>query len=126
MSALPALAVYSSDFSVDGDFDGKAITVRFKGNADLRARQTLETVLTTLHREAKRLLVRAVVIDFDKLEFMNSSCFKNFVAWINRVQEMEQRSRYSIKFISNPSLHWQKRSLTALQCFAVDLVEIDS
>ena len=65
------------------------------------------------------------MIDFERLEFMNSSCFKNFVAWINRVQEMEARSRYQIRFVSNPGLHWQKRSLSALQCFAVDLVQID-
>jgi hypothetical protein len=73
-----------------------------------------------------RLQVREVAIDLHQLEFMNSSCFKNVVSWLNRVQELPTTAQYYVRFLSNPALLWQRRSLHALQCFANELVRIES
>jgi len=127
MSAtVPSLAMAAGDFSVEGEWNGRTLSTRFRGNADLRARQALDNALTALHAEARRIGARDVAVDLSRLEFMNSSCFKSFVSWINRVQEMDAGARYQIRLLSNPALHWQKRSLHALQCFATDLVQIES
>jgi hypothetical protein len=55
---------------------------------------------------------------------MNSSSFKSFVSWITNIQELEADHQYKVKFLSNPSMHWQKRSLHSLRCFAVELITV--
>ncbi|MDB4957395.1 MAG: hypothetical protein JWO36_4964, partial [Myxococcales bacterium] len=64
--------------------------------------------------------------DLRELEFMNSSCFKAFVAWIAMIRDLETDKQYRMHLLSNPNLHWQRRSLAALTCFAVDLVTIET
>src|SRR5262249_33805309 len=100
--------------------------VRFSGNADMRSRDALDELLVKLHQEARKGSVTEVVIDFHELEFMNSSCFKSFVTWIGRVQDLPEAERYRIRFLSKPELLWQRRSLHALRCFAVDLITIET
>ncbi len=80
--------------------------------------------MTRTHAEAKRLSARKVVIDLRELEFMNSSCFKCFVSWISDVQDLPEGQLYKVEFLSNPQLHWQKRSLHSLRCFAVELITV--
>ncbi len=69
---------------------------------------------------------RRVVVDFRALELMSSSCFESFATWIGQVQETETApgERYPIAFHSKAQMHWQRRSLDALRCFALDLVTI--
>jgi len=43
-----------------------------------------------------------------------------------QVQELPADKQYRIHFVSNPSMHWQRRSLAALSCFAVNLVTIET
>jgi hypothetical protein len=118
--------VAAGDLSASARLEGQAIRLSLAGNADLRAVPALELLLPQLHSEAQRLRVSEVVVDLLRLEFMNSSCFKAFVTWLSRVQESEPARQYRIRFQSDPGRHWQKRSLTALSCFAVDLVHIES
>ncbi|AKV04211.1 hypothetical protein AKJ09_10874 [Labilithrix luteola] len=82
-------------------------------------------MLASLHEKAQALGVASVAIDLTQLEFMNSSCFKAFVSWIDRVQQMDAQKQYRIRFVSNPAILWQRRSLHALQCFAAELISID-
>ena len=125
MSALELPPVSADDFSASASLDGDTLTVRFSGNADMRTKSALDALLVKVHSEAQRLAVREVVIDFHKLEFMNSSCFKSFVTWISDVRDLDVQKQYKIRFLSKPELLWQRRSLHALRCFAVDLISID-
>jgi len=120
---LPAAS--QGDFSVEANLQERAIMARFTGNADLRAREALEKFLVGLHAEAQRVAAEKVVVDFHRLEFMNSSCFKSFVTWIGEVQDLNADKQYRIHFRSNPEMLWQRRSLHALRCFAVDLITIE-
>jgi len=106
--------------------DAGVVRVRFSGTADLEAKDDLEVFVKKLHREAVRLAATKVVVDFRELEFMNSSCFKIFVAWLAQVRDLEATQQYRIHLLSNPNLLWQRRSLAALSCFAVDLVAIET
>jgi hypothetical protein len=112
--------------SVEGGFGDGSIRIRFAGTADLEAKADLEAVVKKLHDEALRLSTTKVTVDFRDLEFMNSSCFKVFVAWLAQVRDLEPSRQYRIHLVSNPNLHWQRRSLAALSCFAVDLVAIET
>jgi anti-anti-sigma factor len=102
------------------------VTARFRGTADSEAKPALDHYVEALHEEARRVEATKVVIDFRELEFMNSSSFKVFVTWLAQVQELPANEQYRIHFLSNPSMHWQRRSLAALSCFAVNLVTIET
>jgi hypothetical protein len=41
------------------------------------------------------------------------------------VVKLEPPERYEVRFLSNPELQWQRRSLEALARFAPDVVSID-
>jgi anti-anti-sigma factor len=112
--------------SAEASGDAGVVRVRFSGTADLEAKDDLEVFVKKLHREAVKHTATKVVVDFRELEFMNSSCFKIFVAWLAQVRDLEATQQYRIHLLSNPNLLWQRRSLAALSCFAVDLVAIET
>jgi hypothetical protein len=112
--------------SAEASADAGVVRVRFSGTADLEAKDDLEVFVKKLHREAVRLSATKVIVDFRELEFMNSSCFKIFVAWLAQVRDLEATQQYRIHLLSNPNLLWQRRGLAALSCFAVDLVTIET
>ena len=112
--------------SAEASADAGVVRVRFSGTADLEAKDDLEVFVKKLHREAVRLSATKVIVDFRELEFMNSSCFKIFVSWLAQVRDLEATQQYRIHLLSNPNQLWQRRSLAALSCFAVDLVAIET
>ncbi len=111
---------------VDASFADHVLEARFVGTADLETRADLEAVVNALHAYSLKEETSTVVLDFRELEFMNSSSFKVFVAWLANVQELPPEKQYKIKLRSNPNLHWQRRSLAALSCFAAELVTIEA
>jgi hypothetical protein len=113
-------------FAASSSFDGRSLTVRLSGNADLGARSVLESLLPRVHFEALRVATEEVVIDFTALEFMNSSCFRSFVTWLSEVQDLPAERQYRIRLVSNATMLWQRRSLHALKHFAHELVSIVS
>ena len=123
MIAEPIM-VSRDDFSGSALPAGTTIEVVLRGNADYAALDALEVLLTGTHAEASRLGVTEAVVDLRRLEFMSSSCFKCFISWIASIQEMEATQQYKIRVVSNPKLHWQKRSLHSLRCFAIELITV--
>ena len=121
---LPKLEV--PVLTADASMTDTVVTARFRGTADVEAKPALDHYVQALHDEAHRLAVSKVVVDFKELEFMNSSSFKVFVTWLSQVQELPADKQYRIHFVSNPSMHWQRRSLAALSCFAVNVVTIET
>jgi hypothetical protein len=126
VSDLGDLAVKGRDFSASASHEGETLVLRLAGNADMSAKESIDGLLPRVHTEARGLGVAEVAVDFRDLEFMNSSCFKSFVTWISDVQELEVAKQYRIRFLSKPEMHWQRRSLHALRCFAVDLITVET
>ena len=118
------VSVKGDDFAANATHEGTTISAALKGNADYAALDALDMLLNRVHAEAKRLGIKEAEIDLRQLEFMNSSCFKSFVSWITEVQELDVEKQYKVKFLSNPKMHWQKRSLHSLRCFAVELITV--
>ena len=124
---MPLVAHQAPDFSVLPSFDSACLNVRITGNASTaKAQKILEEFLVALHEEVRRLHVGQVVVDIRELEFMNSSCLKAFVSFIAVVQETPLPKQYHVQFLSNPEMRWQRRSLHALSCFAVNLVTVET
>jgi len=122
-----ALADVNGDqLVIHGKVTDGVIDVRLSGTADTAVRTELDDYVQRLHAESLRLHVPAVVVDLRELEFMNSSCLKVFVSWLALLRELEPDAQYKLRIRSNPALLWQRRSLAALSCFAIDLVTIET
>ncbi len=118
------ISVKCDDFHGDASQQGGVMTVRIAGTADYAAVDALEKLLDDVHDECMRTNVRQTSVDLRQLEFMNSSCFKCLVSWITILQELAPAAQYKLTFVSNPQMHWQKRSLHSLRCFAEDLISV--
>jgi len=121
---LPAIDV--SELRATAASDAERLTIVLDGTADLRTQEQLDDFLEAVDRSARAMKAPEVVVDLRKLEFMNSSCFKAFVSWIGRLQELDAGDQYKIRFLSDQRMLWQRRSLHALSCFAADLITIET
>jgi hypothetical protein len=111
-------------FTASATREGADILVRLVGEADTNAKPRLEPFLDAVHDAAATSPGVTVVVDFQSLKFMSSSCFQNFVVWLGRVREADETNQYRIAFLANAEQHWQRRSLSALGCFAPDQVVV--
>lgn len=123
---LDLTRVATQTLSADATLDDRRISVHLAGTADNETRAELAVYVEKLHAEAVRHGVAAVELDLRKLEFMNSSSFKILVAWLAQIRDLGPSSQYKLTIRSDPSLLWQRRSLAALSCFAVNLVTIET
>jgi hypothetical protein len=100
----------------------RALTVRLAGTAERTAIAHLQRLWTGVHGAAMADAVDEVVVDLADLEFMTSSCLKTIVDWVSVVRDAA--TKYKIRFEPSSVHSWQKRSLPAIACFAVDLIVI--
>jgi hypothetical protein len=124
MSALSLIAVGGESFQVTPTLIDFNLRLVFTGSGDMNATSVINEYLKLVHQEAIRLALAQVSCDFKQLTFMNSSCFKSFVVWIDTVKKSD--IRYQIAFLTNPNLPWQRRSLEALRRLAANLVTIET
>jgi len=125
MLALELAPLVHSGFQLTPRLEGEELIVSFSGNGDMSAVEALGRYLKQVHQEAVSHEVSEVSFDFKDLYFMNSSCFKAFVTWIDLASRAENHA-YTIRFLTNPRLHWQRRSLEALRCLSPSVVRVES
>ncbi len=123
MGELSLGTVDQTSFGIGANLDGRSLTLSLRGSSDLEAIEPLGEYLEKASGEARRLGIERVVFDFRELAFMNSSCFKAFVTFIERSKEAKS---LAIVFRTDPRHHWQRRSLEALRRLAMGLVTIES
>lgn len=124
MSALLIGAASADGFQALPSFEDTRLSLQFIGSGDMNAIALLSDYLKQVHLEAVRLGASEVRCDLKQLTFMNSSCFKSFVVWIDTVKNSP--NPYRIRFLTEPKLHWQRRSLEALRRLAVNVVSIET
>lgn len=122
-NALELEPAQAPDFACAPSYEAGVLTIAFSGTGDVAAIELLADYLKRAHAEAERLSVSEVTCDFRKLGFMNSSCFKAFVVWIDTVKNAARC--YRIRFLTDPETHWQKRSLEALRRLATNVVAVE-
>jgi hypothetical protein len=120
------VSVRGDAFSGFAEQRGTKINARLRGVASYAALDALELMLSRVHEVAERASVDETIVDLRELEFMSSSCLKTMIAWINEIQLMDVERRYRVRLVSNPEVHWQRRSLESLRCFASELITVDT
>jgi hypothetical protein len=113
-------------FAAAPSFADGVARLTLQGTADASAVGPLAALMPRFHAEVVRAHGREVVVDLLACEFMSSSCFKAFVAWIAQLQDSPPPQQYRVRLVSNPRIHWQRRSLRALSCFAADLITVET
>jgi hypothetical protein len=101
----------------------RCFQLHIMGNADMDTLPFLGPFLDKVHEAILAARERLVEVDLHKLYFMNSSCFKAVITWIATVKK-SSAAPYTVRFLANPNLHWQKRNLDAIRQFAPGIVEI--
>ena len=128
MSSLgraPALQVSEEKYSAGLANDATGLKVAFRGTiSTVNPAAVLNPFVDAVHAQLAAANLKEIRVDFSDLEFCNSSGFKAFIHWIQKVQAMPEASRYRIRFLSSPTRKWQRTSLLALSCYAPGLVEI--
>ncbi|HEX9620740.1 MAG TPA: hypothetical protein VF989_11435, partial [Polyangiaceae bacterium] len=104
--------------------DDRTLNVKFAGTGDMDAIAALSAFLKEVSGAAHRVDAQEVRFDVADLEFMNSTCFKSFVTFIDEAKT--SGAPYKIRFLTDPNLHWQRRSLEALRRLALGLVTIET
>jgi hypothetical protein len=118
-------AVDDPDFVVDMAH-GEVAVLRLVGSADSAATEPLGALFTAVHAELLERKTREIVVDMRGLDRMIAACFRQLVAWLGRVQPLDEQVRYRIRFRLNPSIAWQQHSMPALSCFDTELIAIET
>lgn len=113
------------DFIAEVSYAEGAV-LRLTGSADKSSTDGLATMFGRLHDELCQRGARAVVIDMTDVDYMAAPCFRQLLAWITRVQEMDSATRYRLRLRGNKSLPWQIHSLAALSCFDTELLSVEA
>lgn len=99
--------------------------VALRGDADLDAVDALGAALSEVHARAIADRCAEVIVDISQLEFMNSTCLKKIITWLGSLEALAPESRYRVRFLSDPTIRWQMRSLHALESFSAGLVTVE-
>ena len=106
--------------------DPHGVKVMFKGTiSTVNPSLVLNPFVDAAHAYALEASAKEVRVDLTQLEFCNSSGFKSFIHWIERVQAVPEPRRYKIRFLSTKERRWQRASLLALSCYGLNVVVID-
>ena len=130
MSSFPARAalpqVADEKYSAHVVPEPLGTKVVFKGTiSTVNPSLVLNPFVDATHAYALEAGAKEVKVDLTQLEFCNSSGFKSFIHWIERIQASPEPKRYKLRFVSTKERRWQRASLLALSCYGVNTVVIE-
>jgi hypothetical protein len=117
--------IASSEFNAGSEREEARLRVSLSGHADVGAKGALDGFVAEVDREASNGPVTEVVVDLRRLAFMNSSCLKTLVTWLNNVRQRPASAQYLVRFLQDRTAYWQERSLAALKAFAPAIVQVE-
>lgn len=117
-------AVRAEGFALVPVTDTDTPTVKFSGNADSEAAESLDRFLQELHRNLLDDQSTEVQVDLVELYFMTSSCIRALASWVHAVKVAD--TPYRIYLQMNPRQSWQQRSLEPIKRLAPGVVVLRS
>jgi hypothetical protein len=122
-----SMQVSEEKYAVDLSLDEHGLVVQFRGTiSTMNPASVLNPFVDAVHDDVVKSGAPDVRIDLRELEFCNSSGFKAFIHWIERINQLPEEARYRLRFLSSPARRWQRTSLLALSCYGVTTVSIES
>lgn len=122
-SPLQPVDILGDVFSTSSNLQGERIVVRLVGCLDMQTAPFLKRFLDQLGEPAPSDGVRELEFNTEQLYLMSSSAISCLASWL-KVLKAGERVR-SVKFVTNPNLGWQRRSLDPLRRLATTLVSIE-
>ncbi len=120
----PTIQVADEKYSAALHAEAAGARVQFRGTiSTVNPASVLNPFVDQVHDHLIRAGARDVRVDFTELEFCNSSGFKSFIYWIQKIQAAGDK-QYRLRFLSSPARKWQRTSLLALSCYSPGAVEI--
>lgn len=110
-------------FAITPDVLSGTLTARLEGTGDTGAVSPFEDFLARAETEVSESRVRAVAFDMRQLYLLNSRMLKALAAFVVKVVSNPGLGR--VRFLVDPNLGWQRRSLLAIMRLAPQLVVID-
>ena len=121
----PPLQVSEEKYSATLLKDPFGYRVRLRGTISTVAPgSVLNPFVDAVHDTLFKAGAGEVKVDITDLEFCNSSGFKSFIYWVERIRSLPEERRYRLAFLSNPARRWQRTSLLALSCYGVESILI--
>lgn len=106
-------------YTLDAWMEGDRAHVVLGGNVGLDNSEDAGRAIETLRKELVHARVKEATLDLRTLYFLASSGLKLLVAWVTASEH-----RYPITILTDPNLHWQRRSLSALASLEPDYVRL--
>jgi hypothetical protein len=123
---MPTLQVAEEKYSAQLAPDTNGVHVQLRGTiSTVNPAAVLNPFVEGVHAHALEAGAKEVRVDLTQLEFCNSSGFKSFIHWIERIQQTPEPKRYKLRFVSTKERRWQRASLLALSCYGVNIVAIE-
>jgi hypothetical protein len=86
--------------------------------------QALGSFFKSVHEAAKADELPEFLVDVSRLTFVNSSAIRLFVDWATWIQQ-SKRGAYTLRFLTDRSVTWQRTSFTALCSIAQDVLQVE-
>lgn len=103
-----------------------SLHLQFSGDIDMEnPAEILDELFDHCHKDAQALALEEVVLDFQELNFMNSSGIKAIAKWIMKQAPLNQEERYHIRIIHNRKVTWQMTSLPTLTFLLPGIVKVE-
>jgi hypothetical protein len=123
---MPSLQVAEEKYSAQLGSDAQGVRVHFRGTiSTINPAVVLNPFVDAVHAHVLETGAKEIRVDLTALEFCNSSGFKSFIHWIERIQQAPEPKRYKLRFLSTKERKWQRTSLLALSCYGINIVQID-
>jgi hypothetical protein len=122
----PPSPVAGEKYSAAFERDARGVRIVFRGTISTPdPASVLNPFVDAVHEHLLATGSSEARVDLRELEFCNSSGFKAFIHWIQRIGEAPEGQRYRLRFQSTPERKWQRTSLLALSCYGVNSVTIE-
>ena len=111
--------VFSTSSTVRGDL----VVVSLVGCLDMQTAPFLKHYLSQIAPSAESGTFREFEFNTEQLFLLSSSAISCLATWLKGLKAIEHVRR--VRFVTNPNLGWQRRSLDPLRRLADKLVSVD-